>query len=217
MRIRMLKRNRLFIVCTSLMTLIPIVVGIIMWNELPESMATHFSFSGEADGWSSKYFAVFGISGIVFLVHIFCAFVTAADPNKQNISDKMYRAVLMICPLCSMVVGVAVYAPYVNSDISPLLCVNLLIAVLLIGIGNYLPKCRQNYSIGLRVPWTLSDEENWNKTHRLAGWLWVMAGIVLLINMAFLNIYVTLAAPVSVTIIALAYSYVYHIKHKMHK
>ncbi|MBR3188124.1 MAG: SdpI family protein, partial [Lachnospiraceae bacterium] len=52
---------------------------------------------------------------------------------------------------------------------------------LFILIGNYMPKTRQNYTIGIKVPWALDNEENWNRTHRLAGYLWVAGGIILVI------------------------------------
>ena len=48
-------------------------------------------------------------------------------------------------------------------------------------IGNYLPKARQNYTIGIKIPWTLANEENWNRTHRLAGYLWMICGILMII------------------------------------
>ena len=48
-------------------------------------------------------------------------------------------------------------------------------------IGNYLPKARQNYTIGIKIPWTLANEENWNRTHRLAGYLWMICGILMIL------------------------------------
>lgn len=57
----------------------------------------------------------------------------------------------------------------------------ILMGILFILIGNYMPKTRQNYTIGIKVPWALDNEENWNRTHRLAGYLWVAGGIILVI------------------------------------
>jgi uncharacterized membrane protein len=68
--------------------------------------------------------------------------------------------------------------------------------VLFIFIGNWLPKCKQTYTLGIRLPWTLADEDNWNRTHRFAGPVWVVCGLVVmagaLIGGAFL--WVMLAA-----------------------
>ena len=52
---------------------------------------------------------------------------------------------------------------------------------MIIIIGNYLPKARQNYTIGIKIPWTLANEENWNRTHRLAGYLWMICGILMVL------------------------------------
>jgi uncharacterized membrane protein len=54
----------------------------------------------------------------------------------------------------------------------------LFVGMILIVIGNYMPKARQNYTIGIRLPWTLANEENWNRTHRIAGYLWLISGIL---------------------------------------
>lgn len=73
-----------------------------------------------------------------------------------------------------------------DKAISITLVVPVLLGLLLIVVGNYLPKNRQNYTIGLKLPWTLDDPDNWNKTHRLAGYLYILAGLVL-IGGAFLS------------------------------
>ena len=61
-----------------------------------------------------------------------------------------------------------------------------IIGVMFIGLGNYMPKLKQNYTIGIKVPWTLNSEENWNMTHRMAGKLYVVAGVISII-IALLN------------------------------
>ncbi len=59
--------------------------------------------------------------------------------------------------------------------------------------GNYLPKCKRNYTIGIKLPWTLDNEENWNHTHRFSGFVWAIGGILIIIG-AFLEIpYLTIA------------------------
>ena len=58
-----------------------------------------------------------------------------------------------------------------------------LMGIVFIVVGNYLPKCKQSYTVGIKLPWTLNDEENWNRTHRMGGKLWVASGIILLLSM----------------------------------
>ncbi len=66
------------------------------------------------------------------------------------------------------------------------MAVFFIIGVMFIGLGNYMPKLKQNYTIGIKVPWTLNSEENWNMTHRMAGKVYVVAGVISII-IALLN------------------------------
>ena len=88
--------------------------------------------------------------------------------------------------------------------------------VIFLVTGNYLPKCRQNYTIGIKLPWTLDDEENWNYTHRLAGKLWMIGG-VLIILLGFQTVVppmaVSLTIMVVMTMIPAIASYLYYKKH----
>ena len=81
-------------------------------------------------------------------------------------------------------------------------------------IGNYLPKCKQNYTLGIKLPWTLDDEENWNRTHRFAGFLWVVGGVLIAIN-AFLEWeWLFLVVVFAMVLIPAIYSYLYYKKQK---
>ena len=187
----MLRKHRVLIIITSLITLLPILVGILCWNRLPDTIATHFASDGTPNGFSSKTFTVLGIPAFIFAAHILCAFCTAIDPKHKNISPKMYRLILLICPICSIVCGAAIYgyalslsmADWLNSTFF----MNLLMGIIFFLIGNYLPKCHQNYTVGIKLPWTLADEGNWTLTHRFAGRLYAIAGILCIVN-AFLRL-----------------------------
>ena len=176
----MLRRNKSHIILTTLIAALPILVGFLLWDRLPEEIATHFNFQGEPDGWSSKFFTVVCLPMILVGVHVICVLGTLADPKNANIHDKIFRMVLWITPCISLLVmgGVYGYALGYNVDIARVTMI--LMGVVFILLGNYMPKCRQNYTVGIKVPWTLADPENWNKTHRFAGWLWTGAGIVFL-------------------------------------
>ncbi len=177
----MIKENKKTIIITAAVTLLPILAGVILWDRLPETMATHFGTNSGADGFSSRAFAVFGLPLILLGVHLLCAFVTAADPRKKNISPKMYSLVLWIAPVISLIVNAVIYAWNLGYQLRVSYIVQLLVGVGVLVIGNLLPKARQNYTIGIKTPWALADEENWNRTHRLAGWLWTAGGLVILI------------------------------------
>ena len=177
----MLKANRKTLIIASIVTILPVLIGIICWNRLPDVMATHFGMNNEADGFSSKAFAVFGLPLILLAVLWVGAFVTAHDPKRQNISPKMFSLMLWIVPVISLVGAATIYPVNLGYDLDITFFSELLLGLIFIVIGNYLPKARQNYTIGIRIPWTLANEENWNRTHRLAGYLWMICGILMII------------------------------------
>lgn len=207
-------KNKKMILLTSLLTLFPIVVGLILWNQLPDQIATHFNSEGIADGYSSKLFAVIGLPMLILVIHLFCIFMTSQDPKNKDISNKINSLILWICPLVSLFATLAVYPYALGYDLNSSFLTSVLLGVMFIVIGNYLPKCRQNYTIGIKLPWTLSDEDNWNKTHRLAGKLWFIGGLIILLN-AFVHLagmWIMLGMLLIMTLIPTVYSYLYYRK-----
>ena len=98
--------NKRTVILTTILTLLPIAAGLILWNKLPDQMAIHFNAANEPDNWASKPFAVVGMPAIIAVVHLVCLFVTANDPKKQNITGVMKTLMLWICPFISCCVPV---------------------------------------------------------------------------------------------------------------
>ena len=177
----MLKANRKTLIITSIVTILPMLIGILCWNRLPDVMATHFGINNEANGFSSKAIAVFGVPVFLLAVLWLGAFATSHDPKKQNISQKMFSLVLWIAPVISLAAAATMYPINMGYELDITFFSELLLGLMFIIIGNYLPKARQNYTIGIKIPWTLANEENWNRTHRLAGYLWMIFGILMIL------------------------------------
>ena len=168
---------------TSIVILVPILIGLLLWNKLPDQLPTHWNAQGEVDGWSSKAFAVFGLPIILFVMHWACVLGTSADPKKQNIEGKVLGIVFWICPIISLLVCTLSYGVALGMEFKVDKIMLALMGIMFIVIGNYLPKCKQSYTMGIKLPWTLNDEENWNRTHRMGGKLWVASGVILLLSM----------------------------------
>lgn len=181
----MKKVNVKLLMLTSLMTLLPIIIGGLFWDRLPEMIPTHFGLDGTADGYSSKFQALVTLPLILVLVHILVVVVTAKDPKADNVTPKMRLFVYGFIPVLSILVQSLSlgYALGFVKDTTKL--VFMFLGVIFLILGNYLPKIKQNYTVGIKIPWTLHDEENWNKTHRLAGKLWVLGGLLILIDAWF--------------------------------
>jgi len=79
-------------------------------------------------------------------------------------------------------------------------------------VGNYLPKCKQSYTIGIKIPWTLSSEENWNRTHRFAGRIWVAGGLLLMLTGFVGGFWIFLGVVLVMVFAPCIYSYILHRK-----
>lgn len=210
-----MKTNKKTLILTSAVILLPILIGILLWNKLPDSMAVHFNFDNEADGYREKWFAVIIAPFILLAVHLIMAMIIAADPRKKNISSKVYGINIWILPSLSLVLTAVIYVYNLGIHFNISLFLGIFLGITYIIIGNYLPKARQNYSIGVTLPWTCANEENWNKTNRLAGVINIIIGILIIINAAmgiFAIFYSFLAAMLIGSLIPLGYSYFLHVK-----
>ncbi|MBO5354144.1 MAG: SdpI family protein [Lachnospiraceae bacterium] len=202
------------ILVTSFLVLIPMLAGLLLWKKLPEELPIHFNIEGNADNWGSKAFVVFGMPLFLLAMHLLCTFLTLHDPKKQNISDKMFFLTAMIIPVTSLIGAVLTYSGALGLDISVNMVMHLFLGLLFVIVGNYMPKSRQNYTIGIKLPWTLSDSHNWNRTHRFAGILWVFCGLVLLIN-AFINIiFLPFIVILLAVVLPVLYSFLLYRKQK---
>lgn len=174
----MIKKHLKLLCITSAVILLPILAGLFFWDQLPDQIASHWNTAGEIDGWISKPVAVFGMPLLLLAIQWLCVIGTAADPKKQNHSDKILHLVFWIIPVLSVLLHTLTYAIALGKGVRIELVLPVLVGLILVIIGNYLPKCKQSYTIGIKLPWTLHSEENWNKTHRFAGFLWVVCGLL---------------------------------------
>ena len=209
---KMIKKHWKTLVITSAITLLPIIVGAILWNQLPDLMPSHWNAAGEIDGWSSKPFVVFALPFILMAAQWVCALATCVDPKKANHSAKIIHLVLWIFPILSVVLFTITYATALGKDVRVELVMPVVFGLLFTIIGNYLPKCKQNYTIGIKIPWTLNSEENWNRTHRFAGRLWTISGIAIILIGIFSGFWILMAVLFLMILAPVVYSYLLHRK-----
>ena len=213
----MLKKYKLQIIVSSIVILLPVLFGLLMWDNLPDIMTTHWGADGTADGFSGKVFAVFGLPCVLLAGHLICLLFTLADKKQINQNAKALGLIFWILPIISLFVSGITYRAAFGHDFDLTFFTPILFGLLFIVVGNYFPKTKQNLTLGIKIPWTLSNEENWNKTHRFAGKLWVLGGIIVLLS-AFLplSIMSTLLVCVifAVVIIPMFYSYSIYKQHQ---
>ena len=184
-----IKINKKLVLFTSILILLPSLVGCVFWNQLPEEIPTHFNLLGQADGYNHKVFAIFGLPALMLLMHWVLLFLMVKDPKSSNISSKIQILIYWIIPFVSCLSMISIYGESLGYSMMSGLLAQIFMGVVMIVIGNYLPKTHRNYIIGIRLPWTLENDGNWRKTHRLAGKIWVLGGLLLFLN-SFVQLYV---------------------------
>lgn len=205
----MMKKHKEKLLISSLVILLPAAAGLILWRIFPEQMAAR---------WGS------GIGGAVailappvffLLLHWLCIRITTADPKNRDQTPKAMGMIFWIAPLLSLWISGIVYTTALGMEFSAVRILYASTGLLFLLIGNYLPKCKQNNTLGIKVTWALHNEENWNRTHRFTGKLWVTGGLLSLLAV-FLP--ASLASPVWIALLLLlafapvAYSWLYHRK-----
>lgn len=131
---------------------------------------------------------MFGLPMIILVLEWICMIGTNADPKSKNLADSvMMKIVLWMMPCLSILVSALTYIYALGYQIKIGMIVISFMGILFVVMGNYLPKCKQSYTMGIKLPWTLANAENWNRTHRLAGKLWVAGGMVILATAALEN------------------------------
>jgi len=175
-----LKTNKWKLLISSIIILLPVAVGLIFWDKLPETMNTHWGMDGTPDHQGSKSLAVFGLPLILLALHWLCALTSCIGRNK-NQNKKVISIVMLIIPFTSLLVNFIIYATAFDMNIDMLAVLLIAMGVMFVVFGNYMPKCKQNSTIGVKLVWTLANEENWNKTHRIAGKAWVIGGVTVML------------------------------------
>lgn len=154
-------------------------VSAVLWPFLPERVVTHWNAAGVADGWSSRTTAVLlGPGGIAALVVVF-HLLPRIDPRRANYPrfQDVYWLVANSLVLFVAVLHLAVLGAAAGARIDVLRVIAAAVAVLMIVLGNFFGRIQPNWFMGIRTPWTLDNPEVWRKTHRVAAWLFVLAGV----------------------------------------
>lgn len=159
------------------------VLGAILFSRLPELIPSHWNIRGEVDGYMPKTTYILFFPTLILGLYLLMTYLPNMDPRKDNY--ERFRGVfagfrmVLICFLSVIYVVPLLVA--MGVPISVDIIVRVGIGVLFAVIGNWFGKVRYNYTFGIKTPWTLANEEVWNKTHRVSGPIWVAAGILMVL------------------------------------
>lgn len=175
-----LKNNKGKLLLSCLMIILPILVGLLLWNKLPDTMVTHWGADGAADGQASKAMAIILPGGILLLVHLFALMLSGLDKNIHTQTKKAQAIIFWIIPCLNLFVYGLLYGVALGMEMNVFRLLPAFLGLLLLIMGNYMPKVKQNSTLGVKISWTLQNEENWVKTHRFTGKVWFVGGLVMI-------------------------------------
>lgn len=181
----MKKINYKILIITGIICLLPILLGLFLYNKLPETIAIHFDINNIPDGFASKNFVVFGIPILMLLLQAFCCVITDINIDKKGNEPKLIKIVRWVIPILTIVIYVSmlIYALGIAIDITTIAC--LLVGTVFVIVGNYLPKITSsNYSI-IRPKSITTNEKLWRKISRIIGILSIIVGLIFIISIFF--------------------------------
>lgn len=178
------KRLRIFNYGIALVMLIVVAA---LYPRLPEQIPTSWQFDGGVE-YGSKG-SIWIITGMLVLFAFMFDFMPYIDPRKKNY-QKFGRVYDFFCVglqiFLSITIGIIISESLFPGKIPTAKVVFVMLALIFILLGNYMPKIQSNFYMGIKTPWTLSSDEVWRKTHRLAGKLYMGSGILTLVSVFLL-------------------------------
>ena len=198
-------------------TLLTLVAWLIALPQLPDTMPIHWGANGEADGFATKIEAMILTVGIMVLIYFIIAFVPRIDPRKENYKyfSKTYNILLNAVLLLFFFVNMSTILQGLGYNVPMSYIAPIMAGIIFIIIGNYLQRVRSNYFMGIRTPWTLSNETVWKKTHRLSGKLFFIGGLLIFISAFLPDGYKSMVMWVSIVLcVAIPYLYSYLVYKK---
>lgn len=196
-----------------LLIILMYLAGLVLYPKLPDIIPSHWNIEGKVDGYTAKNAFLLFLPTLTLGIYIFMSFAPILDPKPESYRQfkgifELFRFIMVLFFFVLYFVSLLV-ALGIPINVSKI--VQLLVGGLLIFIGNYFGKIRHNYTFGIKTPWTLANEEVWNKTHRLSGPLWVVTGVLWVSGVFFpgrVAFIIGMGSLLLVSVVGAIYSYI---------
>lgn len=205
-----------------LFLLLPFAYAFYIFPSLPEVIPIHFNASGDADAWGDKS-SIFLLPCIMGITSLFVYFILSnvkkIDPKRYaSADDQMYRKLALYVVVFLSVLSLLITYASAHEGVKIEKLLFPFLGLAFAGFGVYMPKIKQNYFAGFRLPWTLESEANWIATHRLAGKTWTVGGLLQFLSGLILQGELVFIFFISIiimmVIIPTVYSYLFFKKEK---
>ncbi|MDY5006683.1 SdpI family protein [Candidatus Allofournierella merdipullorum] len=182
----------------SALILLPALAGLALWTRLPSENAL------------AKLAFCLGMPAAMLTTYWLCLLLTFHTNRKNGQSKKALELIYWLLPCISLFYCTGTWAVALDVKLGWERLLPASLGLMFLVIGNYMPKMKQNPTLGIRLPWTLANEENWNRTHRIGGKVWVAGGLVLLLCCLLPGAAMAVGMLVSIVVLAVVpcvYSY----------
>jgi uncharacterized membrane protein len=190
--------------------LIALIAAAWLYPQLPAQVPVHWNIHGQVDRYGPRFWVAALPTLMILVVTALMVLLPAISPRKFEIAPfaQVYTIMMLATHVVVLVLGVSVLLAGAGYAVPIPTIAMLLLGALSMVIGNYTGKLRKNFFVGIRTPWTLSSDAVWERTHRLAGWLFMLGGLVAIVaTLVGVPFWVAVAAVPAAGLIACVYSY----------
>lgn len=165
-----------------LLVIAPLVYLLSIWPSLPSEVPMHYDLHGNVDRYGSKNELLIFSFGLPAFIYFLFLIIPAIDPKGKikTMGNKFYKLKLIMVFFISAISIYIIYEADKGAD-SNAEGIFIIIGFLLCFLGNYFQSLKPNYFIGIRTPWTLENETVWKETHKIAGKIWMVGGLFIII------------------------------------
>jgi len=205
--------TRTTLIIVTILIVASTLAGILLWNQLPEPMASHWGVNDQVNGYMSKFWGVFLMPVITIAMLLLFLIIPSIDPLKANIAqfrDYFNSFITLIVAFMVYIYGLTLawnlgFARFrMSAAMLPAMGLLFIFAGVMIG------KAKRNYFIGIRTPWTLSSDRVWDETHRVGGKLFIASGVLALLGAFFPDyaIWFIMVPVLGTALFTVVYSYI---------
>jgi uncharacterized membrane protein len=170
-------------IISMIITASEFIAAIVLFPYLPEQIPIHWNIAGAVDGSAGKEF-IFALPVLSLVLTLLFHWAPRITPKGENIekSGKIYPGLMVLLSLLMAALLTITAVTAFGISVPTTEIIFAILGILMLFIGNYMPKVKPNYVLGIRLPWTLSSEVVWVKTHRFSGWVFLVIGLLFLVG-----------------------------------
>ncbi|KON27915.1 hypothetical protein AC481_03250 [miscellaneous Crenarchaeota group archaeon SMTZ-80] len=197
---------------TIIIILASFAISMYFYPQMPEKLASHWDSQGQVDGYMSKFWGLFLLPFVMIGILLLFIAIPKIDPLKSNIMEFrhyyqrfliLFMGFLFYTHLLTILWNIGLRFDMIQLFLPA-------ISIFVYYSGILIENSKMNWFVGIRTPWTLSNEKVWNKTHKIGGKLFKAAGIIVLLGILIRDyaIFIIIIPIITITIYTIVYSYI---------